>query len=259
MACSHRWEHHLPHPSPLLAEETDIRDPALYHSVLAAIAARNQTWGGIASYIGRKTSDIAHPLTVLEDAGLVTREADAFRAGRTRYHITEPLITFYEAIMRPRWADLELGLGAEVWADARPAFGSQVTGPHFEALCRDFARAEGRQVFGRPAGEVASGTVADPANKTQIEIDVAVLAPAKPGEPRRVISLGEAKWGKVMTLRHVERLRRARALLAVKGYDTTGATLACYSGAGFDPTLQAAAQDSDVLLVGADRLYQPQP
>ena len=243
----------------LLAEETDIRDPALYHSVLAAIAARNQTWGGIASYIGRKTSDIAHPLTVLEDAGLVTREADAFRAGRTRYHITEPLITFYEAIMRPRWADLELGLGAEVWADARPAFGSQVTGPHFEALCRDFARAEGRQVFGRPAGEVASGTVADPANKTQIEIDVAVLAPARPGEPRRVISLGEAKWGKVMTLRHVERLRRARALLAVKGYDTTGATLACYSGAGFDPALQAAAQASDVLLIGAERLYQPQP
>ena len=74
--------------------------------------------------------------------------------------------------------------------------------------------------FGRPVGGVASGTVADPADNTQIEIDVAVLAPAKPGEQRQVISLGEAKWGKVMTLRHVERLRRARALLAVKGYNT---------------------------------------
>ena len=241
----------------LLAEETDIRDPALYHSVLSAIAARNQTWGGIASYIGRKTSDIAHPLNVLEDAGLVAREADVFRAGRTRYHITEPLITFYEAIMRPRWADLELGLGAEVWADTGPAFGSQVAGPHFEALCREFARAGGRHVFGTPVGEVASGTVADPANRTQIEIDVAVLAPARPGEPRRVISLGEAKWGKVMTLRHVERLRRARALLAVKGYDTTATTLACYSGVGFEPALQEAARSGDVVLAGLDRLYQP--
>ena len=45
----------------LLAEETEIRDPALYHSALAAIAAGNQTWGGIANYIGRKTADIAHP------------------------------------------------------------------------------------------------------------------------------------------------------------------------------------------------------
>ena len=66
----------------LLAEETDIRDPALYHSVLAAIAARNETWGGIANYIGRKTADIAHPLTVLEDAGLRwPNRADVFRAG----------------------------------------------------------------------------------------------------------------------------------------------------------------------------------
>ena len=241
----------------LLVEETDIRDPALYHSVLAAIAARNQTWGGIANYIGRKASDIAHPLSVLEDAGLVAKQTDVFRPGRTRYRITEPLITFYEAIMRPRWADLELGLGAEVWADAGPAFGAQVAGPHFEGLCREFARAEGRRVFGASAGEVASGTVADPANRTQIEIDVAVLGPARPGEPRQVISIGEAKWGKVMGLRHLERLRRARALLSVKGYDTAGTVLACYSGAGFDPALADAARGGDVLLVGADRLYAP--
>jgi hypothetical protein len=238
----------------LLAEETDIRDPALYHSVLAAIAARNETWGGIANYIGRKASDIAHPLNVLEDAGLVVKETDVFRAGRTRYRITEPLVTFYETVMRPRWADLELGLGAGVWADSGPAFGSQVAGPHFETLCREFARVEGRQAFGRPVGEVASGTVADPANKAQIEIDVAVLGAARSGEPRPVISLGEAKWGKVMGPRHVERLRRARALLTVKGYDTSATTLACYSAAGFDPALEAAA-DSDVLLIGADRLY----
>jgi len=239
----------------LLTEETDIRDPALYHSVLAAIAARNETWGGIANYIGRKAADIAHPLNVLEDAGLVAKEVDVFRAGRTRYRITEPLITFYEAIMRPRWADLELGLGADVWADAGPTFGAQIAGPHFEALCRDFARAAGRHVFGTAVGEVASGTVADPANKTQIDVDVAVLGPARTGQPRRVISIGEAKWGKVMGVRHLERLRRARALLTVKGYDTTDTTLACYSGVGFDPALRASG--SDVLLVDADRLYGP--
>ncbi|MGH3165039.1 MAG: AAA family ATPase [Trebonia sp.] len=239
----------------LLAEETDIRDPALYHSVLAAIAARNETWGGISNYIGRKAADIAHPLHVLEDSGLVAKDADAFRAGRTRYRVAEPLLTFYEAIMRPRWADLELGLGAEAWADARPTFGSQVAGPHFESLCREFARSEGRQVFGTPVGEVAWGTVADQENRTQIEVDVAVLGPARPGEPRRVISLGEAKWGEVMGMRHIERLRRARALLAVKGYDTADTTLVCYSGAGFDLAPQDAGRSGDVLLVDLDRLY----
>jgi AAA+ ATPase superfamily predicted ATPase len=235
----------------LLAEETDVRDPALYHSVLAAIASGNQTWGRIASYIGRKAADIAHPLTVLEDAGLVAKENDAFRAGRTRYRITEPLITFYETIMRPRWADLELGLGAEVWADARPTFAAQVMGPHFEALCREFARAQGRRLFGTPAGEIAAGTIADPASKAQIEIDVAVLGPA-----RQVISLGEAKWGKVMGIRHLDRLRRARAALTAKGYDTSDTKLACYSGRGFDFELRhAETVGSEVLLVDLNRLY----
>ena len=37
----------------LLAEETEIRDPGLYHSVLGAIASGNHTNGGIANYVGR--------------------------------------------------------------------------------------------------------------------------------------------------------------------------------------------------------------
>ncbi len=52
----------------LLAEETEIRDPSLYHSVLAAVAEGNTTSGGIASSIGRKSNEIAHPLRVLEDS-----------------------------------------------------------------------------------------------------------------------------------------------------------------------------------------------
>src|SRR5215471_8692475 len=39
----------------LLADEADIRDPAMYHGVLGAIAAGNATRGGIASHIGRKS------------------------------------------------------------------------------------------------------------------------------------------------------------------------------------------------------------
>jgi hypothetical protein len=57
-----------------------------------------------------------------------------------------------------------------------------------------------------------------------------------------------------MDLRHVERLRRARDLLAVKGFDTRSTVLSCYSGAGFTRELQAA-QSHDIHLVGLDQLY----
>ena len=239
----------------LLAAETEIRDLALYHSVLAAVATGNRRWGGIASYVGRKGTDIAHPLHVLEDCGLVVREEDCFRTGRTQYRIAEPLIGFYEAIMRPRWADLEQGSGAAVWQDSSARFLSGVAGPHFEQLCRDFARQHGREAFGRPVGEVGHGTVADPANRTQIDIDVAVLGPAQPGARRQLVSIGEAKWGDVMGLRHLDRLRRARALLEAKGFDTSETVLTCYTGRGCDAALRAEAAQHRVLLVDPGQLY----
>ena len=84
--------------------------------------------------------------------------------------------------------------------------------------------------------------VPDPANRTQIQVDVVVLGPAK--------------WGKVMTLGHMRRLCRARDLLPVKGYDTSSTKLTCYSGAGFDDDLRAEARtDNQIQLVGLDTLY----
>ncbi|GAA3441908.1 AAA family ATPase [Planomonospora venezuelensis] len=240
----------------LLAEEPDIRDPALYHSVLAAIASGNTTNGGIADYVGRTSDQLTHPLNVLQDCGLVVREPDLFRSGRSRYRIVEPLITFYEAIMRRRWSELEIYRAESVWRSARPAFLSQVAGPHFEALCRDFARDADENLYGDFPSEVGSGVVGDPANRTRIEIDVVVLAAQEPGRPRRVLSLGEAKWGETMNGHHVERLARARDLLAGKGYDTRETVLACYSGSGFTDDLQTAAVENDRLrLISLDSLY----
>lgn len=240
----------------LLAEEMDIRDTAIYHAVLGAIASGNSTRGGIASHIGRKSPDIGHPLAVLEDSQLITRETDPFRKGRSLYRITEPLIVFYEAVMRREWTRLERGDAVGAWRNSQATFLAQVVGPHFEAICRDWALFCGEDVFGSVPGEVAAGVVADPLRRGQIQVDVAVFAPDDPGRPRRVFSLGEAKWDKVMNLGHLERLRRARDLLAVKGYDTSATRLACYSAAGFDRELSdLAAADPVVQLIGLDRLY----
>jgi uncharacterized protein len=239
----------------LLAEETDIRDPALYHSVLGAIASGNRTNGGIANYVGRKSAEITHPLNVLEDCALIARDPDVFRRGRFTYRAAEPLITFYEVVMRPEWFRLEVGEAAEVWRDQRAGFLSRVAGPHFETICRDFALRASGALFGAAAAEVGSGVVNIPVSKTQIEVDVAVLGPALPGERRRILSLGEVKWGDVMSRRHVERLAAARDLLAAD-YDVSDCVLACYSAAGFDEELRALAErDRRLVLVGLDDIY----
>lgn len=241
----------------LLAEETDIREPAIYHSVLAAIASGHTTNGRIASYIGRRSDQLTHPLTVLEDAALITRESDLFRRGRATYQITEPLITFYEAVMRSRWPELEAGLAEQVWPAAQPAFSTHVAGPHFETLCRSFTVLAGAALFGELPAEVGHGTVNDAAGRTQIQVDVAALAAPSPGQSRRILCLGEAKWGEVMGPGHLARLARARDLLAVKNYDTRCTALACYSAAGFNRELRDMAERGPgrVLLIGPADLY----
>jgi AAA+ ATPase superfamily predicted ATPase len=241
----------------LLAEESDIRDPALYHSVLAAIANGNTTNGGIANYIGRRSDEITHPLNVLEDCKLISREPDLFRSGRARYQIVEPLITFYEAVMRRRWSELEIHRAETVWNSLRSTFLSQVVGPHFETMCRQYALGADEDVYGGPPAEVGAGVVNDPASKSQIEIDVVVLAPQEPGRRRQILSLGEVKWGEVMGPAHVARLARARDLLAHKGYDTGTTVLACYSGAGFHDDIRTATTDRRpyTRLVGLNDLY----
>lgn len=242
----------------LLEEEAGVRDTALYHSVLAAVANGNSTRGGIASYIGRKVTDIGHHLHVLEDCGLLRRDPDLFRAGRSRYRVAEPLVTFYQVVMRPQWGPLESGRAAVVWQDARARFLSQVVGPHFEQMCREFALAAPAEIYGGLPGEVGAGVVADPQRRSAIEVDVVVLSPAVPGEHRRVLSLGEAKFGDVMGTRHLRRLCRARDLLASRGYDTSATILACYSGAGFEPGLAGGAPGERVVLIGPDDLYAPE-
>jgi AAA+ ATPase superfamily predicted ATPase len=239
----------------LLAEDPDLREPALYHSVLSAVADGNATRGGIANYLGRKATDVGHPLAVLEDAGLLAREPDLLRSGRSVYRITEPLITFYQAVMRPAWTQLEQRRGREVWQRSRQRFDSAVAGPRFEDLVRDWAnRFAAPDSLGGIPGQVGRGVLTDPATRSAYELDVLVLGEAS----GTVLAIGEAKWGRRLGVDQLRRLERARELLAARpALDGGAARLLLASGSGFSPDLRAAASGrADVLLVDLERLYR---
>jgi len=241
----------------LLAEDPGLRDPTLYHSVLAAVAEGNTTRGGIAGYIGRKSTDLQHPLTVLEDAGLLARDADPLRSGRSNYRITEPLITFYQAIMRSTWTRLERRQGAQVWRSVRQRFESAVLGPHFEQLCRTWvAEFAAPETLGGIPATVGHGAINDAAGRTSHEVDIMALGDPD-GGPRPVLALGEVKWGEPMGVAHLNRLHHIRSLLEHRhDVDAAGAKLLCASGAGFTPELHTAADAGEVILLDLDRLYR---
>ncbi|MEU4699556.1 AAA family ATPase [Nonomuraea dietziae] len=242
----------------LLSEEPDLRDVALYHGVLSAVAGGNHTRGGIANYLGKKSTDLGHALTMLEDVGLICREADAFHGKRSAYRITEPIVSFYHAIMRPEWTDLERpGSAAQVWKRSQATFCSQVLGPHFEHLARLWTRwhADVSTLGGRRT-RVVSGVLPDPANRTSHEIDVVAFSRMDDGR-EKILAIGEAKSGDVVGRAHLDRLERTRALLMARDERATPETrLLLFSVAGFMPQLEEIARArEDVQLVDLERLY----
>ncbi len=104
---------------------------------------------------------------------------------------------------------------------------------------------------------VASGVVNAPSQKTSHEVDVTVLG-LDDDNRRPLLAIGEVKWGEVMGLGHLERLRRIRSLLVQQerhGAET--AKLACFAAQGFTDDLKSIAEeDRDVVLVAAGDLYQ---
>lgn len=238
----------------LLAEEADLRDKALYHSLLAALAEGRTTRGAAANRLGRTSNDLGHALAVLEDAGFVTRDEDAFRRGRPTYRVVDPFVRFHHAVIRPRWEQLDRpGRAAPAWSDAQATFRAQVLGPQFEQVCRDWvADHASAETTGGAILAVRRGTVADRRGRTSRDVDVVAL-----GEGGRVMLLGEAKYGEVMGSGHLDRLREVRALLAVRDdVDVSRARLACFGGRGFTPELKAAAAAGELELVDLDRLYR---
>ncbi len=244
-------------PRYLLAEESELRDATLYLSVLSAIADGNATRSGIAGYLDRKAPDIAHPITVLEDVGLLHRDADVFRDNRSTYRIAEPLIRFYHAIMRPVWDQLERpGSADRVWRASRRRFVSNVLGPHFEQTCRDWVLYHADpELFEELPAKVGHGVVHDAATRTSHEIDVAVIGVADGGKPP-LLAIGEAKWNDTMGEGHLDRLRHIRDVITRNGkYDTSRTKLLCFSGAGFNHKALAAAQTEEIALVDLPMLY----
>ncbi|WP_162908106.1 hypothetical protein [Allorhizocola rhizosphaerae] len=89
------------------------------------------------------------------------------------------------------------------------------------------------------------------AAKTQVRVDVVALASADHGAKRRVVTVGEAKWGDKVRPHHVKRLRRAVELLSDRGYDVSGTKILCFGGSGFD---REVTKSSGALSVSLDDL-----
>jgi len=244
----------------LLAEEPSLTDRAIYQSALAAIAAGRTTSGAVAGALGRPETSITHVLDGLERARFIERADDVLRSRRPALRITDAMLRFQHAIIRPDFHRFESRQTLAAWSDATARFESGVAGPAFEAIARAWtSRYASAETLGGTAARVGSTVVNDSTGRSRVEIDVVALearSDDEAGVDPRLLLIGEAKSGSdPRGIADLQRLERARGLLA--GRTRVERTrLAIFAVGGFTADLQdEAARRSDVVLVDLERLY----
>lgn len=200
-------------PSMLLRQE--LREPALYNSVLLAIAHGATAPKAIAERAGVARESVNQYLRTLLNLGIVERVVPfGENLGTTRkslYSIADPFFAFWYRFVGPSAEAVELGAGRAI---AKEVCGGQALptyeGAQFERVCREWAARKNRDArlpflatsFGRWWGP-------DPALRKQVDIDLVVA-----NVTTRQIACGECKWrGAFDETQAIEALRHRANLI----------------------------------------------
>lgn len=254
-------------PSSPLFREVDLllsEDPStsaarklnLYHATLAGVATGNHAFGRLTKHLRMSGPSLAPVLNALVDAELVHRLQDPLRDNRPTYQPGDSMLRFHYAVIRPHQARLERAADSlAIWRDLRPTFSSQVLGPTFEAIARDWVRDHASATtLGGVGGHVGSSSV--DVDGTVRQLDVVATAARETGDHtpsgRRVLAIGEAKVGEPLTRRHLHDLEAARAALGQRAMDAKLLLI----GSAFAADLRSSVKGrGDVELVDLQRLY----
>lgn len=242
-----RWmvEHVLSASSPLLdaAEASLSTGPdavagVLPRSIIAAIAAGEHTFAGIARRTGTPATALSRPLRDLERAGVVGRVRDPLRSRRDRFELANPHLNFWLAVVAPFRSQLQAGRAEQAWsAVGETTWPSQVLGRRWESVVRSYAE---RAWDDHGVVTVGVTAVSDRKARAQHELDLVATRGSD------VVALGESKLRRLGE-GDLDRLRRLRTLL---GADS--ATLVLASATGFDRGLKPTA---DVVTVTPGDVY----
>lgn len=244
---------------PLLLSEdpatTKARKINLYHAALAGVASGYHAHSGLTKYVKISGASLAPIMDALASAELVDRVQDPIRDNRPTYYPADPLIRFHYTLIRRHQSRLSRH-GADtrrVWNHLLPTFESQVVGPCFETVARDWTtHVAAPDVIGGYPDHVGPTTLTLE-DGTERQLDVVVAADdADVASERTILAIGEAKAGERITERHLHRLQVARSALGARA---AGAKLLLFAARHAPEMLAMTARRADVELIDLERMY----
>lgn len=240
-------------PMGLLRQE--LSEPALYSSILRAIAGGANRQKEIADKVGSDQSVLPRYLKTLTSLGIIERVVpfgeNPERSKKALYRIADACYDFWFRFVMPNMSSIESGMGVLVAESLPEERIDEYLGRRFERVCAEWLRGEAlARRLPLPAVSVGQWWGTDPVAKAETDIDV--LAADVTG--KRLL-MGECKYRESFDETAVLAKLEGKQSL-VKGYEAT-----CFAVFSKHPlsgeTRRKCSKRGDVLLVTLEDMYDP--
>lgn len=180
---------------PLMLIRQELREPAIYNSIIAAIATGASKLKDISTKVGEDSAKVMKYINVLLSMEILSKAVpfseNAERSRNGIYNISDNCFLFWYKYVFLSRASINDGFGKAIFiSDVCPTLMNYIGKPPFEAICRDYLKLMAKA--GRlPIRATAFGAWwgNDPREKKQTDIDVVAA-----DKSTKSIIIGECKW-----------------------------------------------------------------
>jgi AAA+ ATPase superfamily predicted ATPase len=240
---------------PIMLLQQELREPAMYNSVISAIATGSSRLNDISTKLGEETAKAGKYLKTLLDLRILRREIpfgeNPERSRKGIYQIADNCYRFWYKYIFLNSAGIETGAGRFV-ADSMvfPELSAFIGKPAFEDVCRQYVIRKNR-AGQLPLLATRFGTWWGTDSREKQAADIDVVADNR---PQGAVLLCECKWRNEPTaLGEVQKLLEKSRLLP--GYEKY--RFMFFSKAPFTKTARELAKSNDKLqLVTLDMLFE---
>lgn len=229
-------------PTNLMQQE--MREPAVYNSIIAAIAGGASRQSDIASAVGKDARDITSYLRSLLDLEILVKlqPIEVQKRNRAIYSLSDNLFRFWHHFIPACLPLMSMGMEELAWQERIKPKMDEYFGPVFEGICLEYVQR------GVERGDIRPIYLAygkwwgnNPQKKREEEIDVVAVT-------QDDILIGECKWRNEKMGTAVFELLKERGELIRRDRRMH---YALFSKDGFSSALRALAKAEDILLVEA--------
>ena len=206
---------------PLMLLRQELREPAVYNSVLRAVGTGSNRQNEIASKAGIENTTVSKYLKTLCQLDILERIVpfgeDVAKSRRGLYRFADACYDFWYSFVMPSAGDIEAGAGSVVARNIPEKVLDTYLGRRFERICSEWMLNQSTKgLLPIEASQFGSWWGGNPVTKERDDIDVVAA-----NRFTREALIGECKWRRSFDeSAELEKLKRRSSLL--KGYEPVG-------------------------------------